>query len=270
MPRFHGVRLPGRKQVPALTARNPSFDAVYDSFPEDVLQRPIEPEVPVATELPCVHTHDLPSTIAACHAVDEVIPVVPTASVGTEAGEIELQNLRESINRRASQRLSRRSQQPADEQTNEGSSEETNGNDEDEDDTCLICMGAFSPKHKRNRRIVNPCANHCNDSPVHARCIYQWQIQWQAHNGKHRPASCPLCRGPLLDIDYSPPDYLRMWSLKLPEPRMAFVRRPVPRYVNVTNNYVMYSYTYNSKQVMSPLARSFPWHSTAVLAPTHK
>jgi hypothetical protein len=99
--------------------------------------------------------------------------------------------------------------------------------EQEEVETCLICMEPFSETKKRDKRMPNPCSNQCNPTPMHPRCIYFWK---EASNGRKKDsATCPLCRGPLSDIEYTPPDHLRAWTFKFLEARRAFVLRPVMR-----------------------------------------
>jgi hypothetical protein len=156
----------------------------------------------------------MPRPVADSSAAENtVVPYI----AGPEEG---VEELEEDIQKRARRRSSRKLV-PV-------NSVNSLASEEEEEDSCLICMGAFSATQKRNARLVNPCTNKCNDSPVHPRCIYEWKERKNAD--KKDSASCPLCRGPLDEIAYTPPDRMRTWTFtKLFMARKAFVIRPIPR-----------------------------------------
>lgn len=98
-----------------------------------------------------------------------------------------------------------------------------------EDNTCLICMG----KATKRRPLVNiPCKKECNLAPVHSKCIYEWKAQ------KKGTGTCPLCRGALGDIDYTPPDVLKVSELKFFNSRRRFVQTPVPKAAGTVRCYL--------------------------------
>jgi hypothetical protein len=197
----------------------------------------------------------MPRPVADSSAAENtIVPYFP----GPE--ETPVEELEEELQKRARRRSSRKLVP-----LKSAASLVSDGEDDEEDeDSCLICMGAFSETQKRNVRIVNPCSKKCNDSPVHPRCIYEWKERKNAD--KKNSASCPLCRGPLDDIVYTPPDRLRTWTLKLLEPRKAFVVRPIPRsegmvrcYVKVMNagTWLQPTITYEM-WMQAPSGRSYP------------
>lgn len=118
-----------------------------------------------------------------------------------------------------------------------------------EECSCLICMGRATKK----KPLVNiPCKNECNlgeslkiarfiaielrrfalPAPVHSKCIYEWKAQ------KKGTGTCPLCRSPLGDIDYTPPDVLKASELKFFHPRRRFVQAPVPKAAGTVRCYL--------------------------------
>ncbi|CAK9036847.1 Tubby-like F-box protein 2 (AtTLP2) [Durusdinium trenchii] len=104
---------------------------------------------------------------------------------------------------------------------------------DEEEETCFICMGAFSAK-RPSMRI--PCASQCNKSPVHGHCIYEWSECKSQHGDR---SSCPLCRGPLAAVDFVPRD--KLGSHRFASDREAkrdFITRPVPR--GFTMRYELY------------------------------
>jgi hypothetical protein len=218
-----------------LSTRNPSFLGGYEEEvqsgtsvssesseedPEQQLQILIESRFNEAQSSSIDVMLPQESTAEACSNESAVNPRASDASMNSLL-VVSLRDLEENIQKRVSRRQSlKRTEQV-------GSFQSVAL--EEEEDTCLICMGTFNEAQRRNKRIVNPCINKCNNSPVHPRCIYQWQVQWQAKHGEKRHASCPLCRGCLEDIGYVPPDNLRVWTLNLREARKAFVVQPIPR-----------------------------------------
>lgn len=94
---------------------------------------------------------------------------------------------------------------------------------------CLICMGRATKK----KPLVNiPCKNQCNLAPVHSKCIYEWKAQ------KKGSAPCPLCRGPLGEVDYTPPDLLRTSELHLNHIRKRFVLSAIPKAAGTVRCYL--------------------------------
>jgi len=107
-------------------------------------------------------------------------------------------------------------------------------NEEDEDidvdeENCLICMGRFTGKKPA---IMIPCNKKCNLAPVHAKCIFEWKEQ------KKGQGSCPLCRGDLGDVDYTPPDLLQLNNLVMFGARKQFCINPIPRGAGMVRCYV--------------------------------
>lgn len=98
---------------------------------------------------------------------------------------------------------------------------------------CIICYGGFSAKRPP---VLIPCAGKCNDAPVHAKCIFEWKETKRPFTLS--PSSCPLCRGPLTEMDYTPPDPLRSESLVRFSARKSFVSRPVPRTAGMVRCYI--------------------------------
>jgi len=99
---------------------------------------------------------------------------------------------------------------------------------------CIICFGGFPAKRPAT---TIPCAKQCNSAPVHEKCIYEWKETRKSSNGGS--SSCPLCRGALLEMNYTPPDPLDSASLgddfRL---RKSFVSRPIPQNAGVVRCYV--------------------------------
>uniref|UniRef100_A0A7S3V0C3 RING-type domain-containing protein n=1 Tax=Aplanochytrium stocchinoi TaxID=215587 RepID=A0A7S3V0C3_9STRA len=102
-------------------------------------------------------------------------------------------------------------------------------NKEGTDDICFICMGSFT---RKNPPITTPCMNVCNNTPLHAKCIFEW-----SERQKSSP-SCPLCRGPLGKVSYTPPDLLRSNLFFMFGFRKAFITLPVPRNVGIVRCYL--------------------------------
>lgn len=98
-----------------------------------------------------------------------------------------------------------------------------------EDDRCLICMNGFT---KRQPMYKIPCSANCNDTSVHEKCIYEWKERQQS------PGSCPLCRSPLKEMTYVPPDVLRSASFHIFSVRKDFVTRPLDPKVGMVRCYV--------------------------------
>ena len=108
--------------------------------------------------------------------------------------------------------------------------------------TCFICLRGFSQRRPSMRL---PCAARCNEAPVHARCIWEWSERASAGG-----ASCPLCRGSLTAIDYTPVDVLGSARLCASvEHRRDFVLRPVPPEAGMVQMYI---------RVVSPRWFGFP------------
>lgn len=98
-----------------------------------------------------------------------------------------------------------------------------------EEKTCLICMG----KATKKKPLVNiPCTKECNLAPVHSKCIYEWKAQ------KKGTGTCPLCRSALGDVDYTPPDLLRISELQFFNARRRFVQSPVPKAAGTVRCYL--------------------------------
>jgi len=102
-----------------------------------------------------------------------------------------------------------------------------------EKQSCIICFGNFT---KRHPAISIPCQGKCNDTPVHAKCIFEWKETKRIFCAQ--PSSCPLCRGPLSEMAYSPPDPLNTSHLVMFDYRKSFVTRPVPRNAGVVRCYI--------------------------------
>lgn len=85
---------------------------------------------------------------------------------------------------------------------------------------CFICLGGLNPGSDESIRL--PCGN-CRNTGVHIKCIYEWTIH---QDGDVK--TCPLCRGPLGNIDYHPEDCIKAQSLVLSGARRSFVMRPLP------------------------------------------
>ncbi|GBG28082.1 Tubby protein-like [Hondaea fermentalgiana] len=98
---------------------------------------------------------------------------------------------------------------------------------------CIICYGGFSAKRPPVRI---PCESNCNDAPVHAKCIFEWKETKRPFTLS--PSSCPLCRGALSEMDYTPPDPLHTASLVRFSYRKSFVSRPVPRTAGMVRCYI--------------------------------
>jgi len=98
-----------------------------------------------------------------------------------------------------------------------------------DDDRCLICMNGFT---KRQPPYKIPCSAKCNETAVHQKCVYEWKERQQG-NG-----SCPLCRAPLLEMTYVPPDALRSATFHIFAARKDFVTRPVDPKVGMVRCYL--------------------------------
>ncbi|GBG28080.1 Tubby protein [Hondaea fermentalgiana] len=102
----------------------------------------------------------------------------------------------------------------------------------DADEYCFICMNGFSA---RRPRTPIPCANKCNQHPVHAKCIYEWR---ECKSGREH-SSCPLCRGRLGEIAYVPRDRIGSHRFRNSlDARKAFLTAPVPQTAGVVRCYV--------------------------------
>ena len=55
---------------------------------------------------------------------------------------------------------------------------------------CFICMDESS-----SPLLTVPCDNGHNNEKVHLKCVYEWQ--------ERSGNSCPICRNPLNEIDYT-------------------------------------------------------------------
>ena len=80
-------------------------------------------------------------------------------------------------------------------------------------------MNGFTAKQPAS---MVPCSKNCNETPVHEKCIYEWK---ERESGT---GSCPLCRAPLLEMSYIPPDFLHSARFACFAVRRDFVLRPVP------------------------------------------
>jgi len=98
-----------------------------------------------------------------------------------------------------------------------------------DDDRCLICMNGFT---KRQPPYKIPCSAKCNDTAVHEKCVYEWKERQQG-NG-----SCPLCRSPLNEMSYVPPDALRSATFHIFGVRKDFVTRPIDPKVGMVRCYL--------------------------------
>jgi len=98
-----------------------------------------------------------------------------------------------------------------------------------DEERCLICMNAFT---KRQPPYKIPCSHNCNDTAVHEKCIYEWKERQQGHG------SCPLCRAPLNEMSYVPPDALRSATFHIFAARKDFVTRPVDPKVGMIRCYL--------------------------------
>mmetsp|Transcript_11392 Transcript_11392/g.13055 ORF Transcript_11392/g.13055 Transcript_11392/m.13055 type:complete len:572 (-) Transcript_11392:253-1968(-) len=94
---------------------------------------------------------------------------------------------------------------------------------------CFICMGPFT---RRYPAIPTPCTNVCSNTPVHAKCIFEW-----SERQKSLP-SCPLCRGALGKVSYTPPDVLRSYLFVMFGFRKAFITLPVAPKVGIVRCYL--------------------------------
>jgi len=102
----------------------------------------------------------------------------------------------------------------------------------DADEYCFICMNGFS---SRRPRMPIPCANKCNQHPVHAKCIYEWR---ECKSGRNQ-SSCPLCRGALGEIAYVPRDKIGSHRFRDNfSARKDFITSPVPQHAGVVRCYV--------------------------------
>jgi len=102
--------------------------------------------------------------------------------------------------------------------------------DTSESAICLICMG---PSTKKKPLIPIPCSKTCNKSPVHLKCIYEWK-----EHGKGN-GTCILCRSPLNEIDYDPPDYLHSKTLAVYDSRKQFNLQPIPKKAGMIRCYII-------------------------------
>mmetsp|Transcript_23970 Transcript_23970/g.42250 ORF Transcript_23970/g.42250 Transcript_23970/m.42250 type:complete len:561 (-) Transcript_23970:103-1785(-) len=100
------------------------------------------------------------------------------------------------------------------------------------EDTCFICMGAFTRKHPA---MAVPCQNRCNKSPVHGKCIYEWS---ETKQSRVDASSCPLCRGPLENIAYKPRDKIGSHRFGNFDARREFLLHPVPQRAGVVRCFV--------------------------------
>jgi hypothetical protein len=98
-----------------------------------------------------------------------------------------------------------------------------------DEERCLICMNGFT---KRQPAYKIPCSANCNDTAVHEKCVYEWKERQQG-NG-----SCPLCRAPLNEMSYVPPDALRSATFHIFNVRKDFVTRPVDPKVGMVRCYL--------------------------------
>mmetsp|Transcript_6845 Transcript_6845/g.7863 ORF Transcript_6845/g.7863 Transcript_6845/m.7863 type:complete len:544 (-) Transcript_6845:247-1878(-) len=95
---------------------------------------------------------------------------------------------------------------------------------------CFICCESFSPVAPP---VSIPCVKNCNNTPVHAKCIYEWR-----ENSKSGTGGCPLCRSPLNKVSYFPRDVFCSSKLKHFKPRRYFLSHPIPRKAGVARCYI--------------------------------
>eukprot|EP00924_Labyrinthula_sp_SR-Ha-C_P002050 snap_masked-scaffold_145-processed-gene-0.1-mRNA-1 protein AED:0.42 eAED:0.45 QI:0/-1/0/1/-1/1/1/0/632 len=101
---------------------------------------------------------------------------------------------------------------------------------------CIICMENETSKKPF---IFLPCVRKCNiDAPVHGKCIYQWKQQLDA-KGRAQQKGCPLCRAPLHNVSYTPPNYLDLRTLSEHQRlRERFALEPVRKEIGMLRAYV--------------------------------
>jgi len=105
----------------------------------------------------------------------------------------------------------------------------------EDEESCFICLLPFDDSDD-SKPIQLPCANQCNKTNVHDKCIYEWRERRTGE--KERAGSCPLCRGSLSDFSYTPPDLLKTHNFCMFSARSTFLRHPVLQNVGMVRCYV--------------------------------
>lgn len=126
---------------------------------------------------------------------------------------------------------------------------------------CFICMEEFCVDQP-GRSL--PCSNViCQQTEVHAKCIYEWKqtstivsspsdSNASAFDRQAMSQKCPLCRGKLMDFEFTPSDIINSASFHNLAARKKFFLSPLPREEGFLRCFIKLN------KVQKPATKNFP------------